>query len=83
MAKRMTDFAAWARERVRFLDGGMGTQLQARGLQPAFLVYPLRVEEESVLVEYRPKNVPWRVRAAPFAVFHRLPPFTFCRQDGY
>ena len=34
MAKRMTDFAAWARERVRFLDGGMGTQLQARGLQP-------------------------------------------------
>ena len=30
----MTDFAAWARERVRFLDGGMGTQLQARGLQP-------------------------------------------------
>ena len=34
MAKRMIDFAAWARERVRFLDGGMGTQLQARGLQP-------------------------------------------------
>ena len=34
MARRMTDFAAWARERVRFLDGGMGTQLQARGLQP-------------------------------------------------
>jgi 5-methyltetrahydrofolate--homocysteine methyltransferase len=34
MAKRLTDFAAWARERVRFLDGGMGTQLQARGLQP-------------------------------------------------
>ena len=34
MAKRMTDFAAWAWERVRFLDGGMGTQLQARGLQP-------------------------------------------------
>ena len=30
----MTDFAAWAQERVRFLDGGMGTQLQARGLQP-------------------------------------------------
>ena len=34
MAKRLTDFAAWARARVRFLDGGMGTQLQARGLQP-------------------------------------------------
>ena len=34
MAKRLTDFAAWARECVRFLDGGMGTQLQARGLQP-------------------------------------------------
>ena len=34
MATRIRDFAAWARERVRFLDGGMGTQLQARGLQP-------------------------------------------------
>ena len=34
MAARAKWFDAWARERVRFLDGGMGTQLQARGLQP-------------------------------------------------
>ncbi len=34
MAARAKWFDAWVRERVRFLDGGMGTQLQARGLQP-------------------------------------------------
>lgn len=28
------NFAEWARTGIRFLDGGMGTQLQARGLQP-------------------------------------------------
>ena len=34
MAAQGTWFAEWVRERTRFLDGGMGTQLQARGLQP-------------------------------------------------
>ena len=34
MAAQAKWFDAWVRERVRFLDGGMGTQLQARGLQP-------------------------------------------------
>ena len=34
MADNALDLAALARERVIFLDGGMGTQLQAKGLQP-------------------------------------------------
>ena len=34
MQRRITDFPGWVRERLRFLDGGMGTQLQERGLLP-------------------------------------------------
>ena len=34
MAKDKIDIASWTGGRVLFLDGGMGTQLQAKGLQP-------------------------------------------------
>ena len=34
MADNALDLAALTRERIVFLDGGMGTQLQAKGLQP-------------------------------------------------
>ena len=34
MPKETIDLAAWTQGHIRFLDGGMGTQLQAKGLQP-------------------------------------------------
>ena len=34
MSNHSVDIAAWVEDRILFLDGGMGTQLQAKGLQP-------------------------------------------------
>ena len=34
MSTNSVDVAAWIQDRILFLDGGMGTQLQAKGLQP-------------------------------------------------
>ena len=34
MPKEIIDLTAWTRNQPRLLDGGMGTQLQAKGLQP-------------------------------------------------
>ena len=34
MFKDSMDVSVWTKDRMLFLDGGMGTQLQAKGLQP-------------------------------------------------